>query len=95
MLTDEFFLGTKLYHQKIMEFCKPIVKYLGITHTIYVNIDKNGKTFCVCSDYKWVERFLEERYYQVDPFMVHPNNMHNGFSLDNASESTYNKKLNE
>lgn len=86
MLTDEFFLGTKLYRQKLMELCKPLIKYLGITHAIYINIDKHGKTFCICSDDKWVERFLEERYYEVDPFMVHPNNMHNGFSFDNASD---------
>ncbi len=86
MLTDEFFLGTKLYHKKLTELCKPIARYLGVTQVIYVNIDKRGQMFCICNNYPWVERFLEEHYYLLDPLMVHPNNIHNGFSFDNASE---------
>jgi DNA-binding CsgD family transcriptional regulator len=85
MLTDEFFLGTKLYQKKFIELCKPIKDYLGITHVIYVNIEKNGRMFSVCTHSNWVERFLEEQYYKLDPFMVHPDNIHNGFSFDNAS----------
>lgn len=86
MLTDDFFLGTKLYHKKFTELCKPLAKYLGVTHAIYINIDGQGRMFCICTDYKWIERFLEEKYYFLDPFMVHPNNIHNGFSFDNASD---------
>lgn len=86
MLADDFFLGTKLYHKKFIELCKPLVRYLGITHAIYVNVDKQGRMFSVCTDYKWVERFIEEKYYYLDPLMVHPNNIHNGFSFDSASE---------
>ena len=85
MLTDEFFFGTKLYQKKFIELCKPIAKYLGITHVIYVNIDKHGNIFSICTHPNWVERFLEEQYYKLDPFMVHPNNIHNGFSFDNSS----------
>ncbi|MGD0465618.1 MAG: LuxR C-terminal-related transcriptional regulator [Gammaproteobacteria bacterium] len=85
MLTDDFFLGTKLYHKKFTELCKPIVKYLGITSVIYLNIDKNGRMFITSDNFKWMERFLEEKYYKLDPLMVHPNNIHNGFSFDNAS----------
>ncbi len=85
MLTDEFFLGTKLYHKKFLNLCKPLARYLGITHAIYVNIDKNGRLFSICTHPKWVERFLEEKYYLLDPLMVHPKNMHNGFSFDIAS----------
>jgi len=86
MLTDEFFLGTKLYHKKFVELCKPIADYLGITHAIYINIDKYGRLFSVCTHSQWIERFLEEQYYKLDPFMVHPNNIHNGFSFDSASD---------
>ena len=66
MLTDEFFLGTKLYHQKFAELCRPLAEYLGVTHAIYVNIDKHGKIFSVCTHEKWIERFIEEKYYKFD-----------------------------
>ncbi len=85
MLTDEFFLGTKLYHKKFSELCKPIADYLGSTHAIYFNVDKNGRAFSICTHETWVERLLEEHYYKLDPLMVSPNNIHNGFSFDNAS----------
>lgn len=86
MLTDDFFLGTKLYSRNLIELCKPLAKYMGITHAIYVHVDKQGRMFCICTDPKWVELFLAEQYYKLDPLMVHPNNIHNGFSFDNASE---------
>jgi len=86
MLADDFFLGTKLYHKKFTELCKPLAKYLGVTHAIYINVDGKGRMFSICTDYKWTERFLEEKYYRLDPFMVHPNNIHNGFSFDHASD---------
>lgn len=86
MLTDEFFLGTKLHHKKFVELCKPIANYLGVTHVIYVNVDKNGQLFSICTHPKWVQRLLEEQYYILDPLMVHPNNIHNGFSFDSASD---------
>lgn len=86
MLTDEFFLGTKLYHKKLAELCLPIANYLGTTHAIYVNVDKDGRLFSVCTHSKWVQRFLEEQYYNLDPFMVNPKNIHNGFSFDSASD---------
>ena len=85
MLADEFFLGTKLHHKKFVELCEPISKYLGTTHVIFVNVDKYGRMFSICSHPNWVERFLEEKYYNLDPLMVHPNNIHNGFSFDNSS----------
>lgn len=84
-LTDEFFVGTKLYHKKFTELCRPIAKYLGSTHVMYINIDKHGKAFSICTHHKWVERLIEEHYYKIDPLMVHPNNIHNGFSFDSAS----------
>lgn len=85
MLTDDFFNGTRLYHKKFTELCKPLVDYLGVTHAIYVNVDKHGKMFSICTDHQWVQRFLEEQYYKLDPLMVHTNNIHNGFSFDSAS----------
>jgi DNA-binding CsgD family transcriptional regulator len=83
-LADEFFLGTKLYHQKFTELCKPIFKYLGLTYAKYINVNKNGRMFYMCTNYSWVERVLEERYYIIDPLMVHPNNISNGFAVDNS-----------
>lgn len=85
MLSDDFFLGTKLYHKKLATLCKSLNRYLGVTHAIYVNIDKNGRLFSICTHPDWVERFLEEKYYLLDPLMVHPKNVHNGFSFDSAS----------
>ncbi|HXH54241.1 MAG TPA: LuxR C-terminal-related transcriptional regulator [Gammaproteobacteria bacterium] len=85
MLTDEFFLGTKLYHNKLAELCKPLADYLGITQGVYVNIDKNSRFFGIYTHSGLGQRVVEEEYYKTDPFLVHPNNIHNGFALDNAS----------
>ena len=86
MLADEFFLGTKLHHKKFDELCQPILKYLGATYAIFINVDHNGMMFSTCTYPAWIERFLEEQYYKLDPFMVHPDNIHNGFCFDNASD---------
>ncbi len=86
MLTDGFFLGTKLYGKNFSEFCEPLAKYLGIITAIYINIDKNGRAFSIFSDLRWAERFVEGHYYKVDPLMVHPDHMHNGFAFDEASD---------
>jgi len=83
---DDFFRGTKGYRDKLIEFCKPIMDYMGVTHTIYVNVDKHGRMFSICTHPTWVERFLEEQYYLLDPLMVHPDNIHNGFSFDSSSD---------
>ena len=87
MLADDFFLGTKLYQQKFTELCKPLSDYLGdITSVQYVNIDKDGTGFAVYSLEKWAERVLEKEYYKTEIGMVHPNNMHNGFSFCDSSD---------
>ncbi len=86
MLSDEFFLGTKLYRKKFIELCRPIVKYLGVTEAIYLNIDKQGRMFSISTHSKWWERLLEEQYYIIDPLMVHPDNIHSGFAFDNSSD---------
>jgi DNA-binding CsgD family transcriptional regulator len=86
MLHDEFFLGTKLYHKELINLSKPLEQYLGITHSIFFYIDKQHRAFCVCSHPNWVERFIQEEYYKLDLLMVHPDNIHNGFGFDIASE---------
>ncbi len=83
-LSDEYFLGTKLYHKKFAELITPIANFLGITNAIYINIDKHGRMFSICDMPNWVERVLENHYYNLDPFMVHPNNIHNGFAFDKS-----------
>lgn len=82
MLTNEFFMGTQLYQKKLVDLCKPMANYMGITHAIYVDIDKEGKMFTVCTHDKWMERIIEKRYYKLDPLMVHPSNIDNGFAFD-------------
>lgn len=84
MLTDDFFLGTKLYNKKLMEFCRPIVKYLGVTQATYVNIDKNGKLFFINSNQKMIEDSIDTQNYKTTTMVVNPKNMHNGFAFDNA-----------
>ena len=86
MLTDEFFLGTKLYHKKFTELCKPLAEYLGVTHAIYVNIDQHGRIFTACTHKRWIERYIEEQYYKLDLLMVNPQNIHNGFAVNSAIE---------
>lgn len=86
MLTDDFFLGTKLYQNLFIDWCKPLADYMGITHAIYVNVDKHGRTFNVCTHSKWIERVIEKEYYKLNLLMVSPQNMHNGFCFDQANE---------
>lgn len=87
MLTDEFFLPTKLYHKNLTELCKPMAQYLGITKAMYGHVEQQGGIFAICSDKPWIEQFLENEYYQLDPVMVHPNNIHNGFAFVITSKS--------
>ena len=87
MLADDFFYGTQLYSQKLQSLCGPLARYLGITEAIYINIDPQGGALNVSTHPGWTQRFLEERYYQLDPFMVHPDNIQSGFSFDGAHES--------
>lgn len=84
MLTNEFFLGTKLYHQKLAELSKPLAHFLGITHVSYCKIDKNGRAFKINTYIEWEEHTVEEKYYIVNPCMVHPDT-HSDFSFDRAS----------
>lgn len=94
MLADEFFLGTKLYHKTLTELSQPLANYLGITNGTYFNMDKNGKIFKISTDPKWAEHALAEKYYLLDPGLVHPDNIHNGFAFDNASpEQEFKDKL--
>ncbi|HXH55375.1 MAG TPA: LuxR C-terminal-related transcriptional regulator [Gammaproteobacteria bacterium] len=87
MLTDDYFLGTKRYQKKFTELCKPISSYLGdITSACYININKDGTGFVIYSVEKWAERVLEKEYYKTEIGMVHPDNMHNGFSFCDASD---------
>jgi len=86
MLEDEFFLGTKLYHRRLSEIYRPLLHYLGATSVIFINIDKSGRMFSVCTCVEWTDKFLQESYYKLDPFMVHPDNIHNGFCLDDSSD---------
>lgn len=85
MLADDFFLGTKLYHKTLSELCKPMMDYLGTTHAMYVNIDSSGMLSSICTHQQWIARFLENQYYKIDPILVHPSNMHNGFVFENTS----------
>lgn len=86
MLADDFFIGTKLYHKTLSELCKPMMDYLGATHAMYVNVDKHGKMFSTNTYLSWIERLVEQQYYKVDPFMVHPNNIHSGFAFESSCD---------
>lgn len=86
MLEDEYFLGTKLYRKQLMDVYKPLLYYLGVNYFIFINIDKNGRMFNVNNSPKWTERLLQEKYYKLDPFLVHPDNICNGFCLDESSD---------
>lgn len=86
MIEDDYFLGTKLYHKMFTDLCKPIIDYMGVTSAQYVNIDKHGRSFVVYSLKKWGERVIEQKHYNVETVLVHPDNMHNGFSVCDSSQ---------
>ena len=85
MLTDELFLGTKLYNKKLTELCRPIARYLGITQAVYVHIDKQGRMFTITSNQKMMENYIQQQHYKYATMYVNPSNMHNGFAVDNSA----------
>lgn len=94
MLTDDFFLGTKLYHKKIIRFIEPISKYLGVNQISYITIDKHGLGFSITSNCKMVEDSIERSSYKYATFFVNPTNMHTGFALDSAcNDENYKNNL--
>ncbi|HXH55598.1 MAG TPA: helix-turn-helix domain-containing protein [Gammaproteobacteria bacterium] len=85
MSTDALFYGTKKYHKKFDQLCEPMKQYLGITAAGYINSNQNGEIASLFSNYKWVEKYIEQNYFKQDPGMVHPDNMENGFTFVTAS----------
>jgi DNA-binding CsgD family transcriptional regulator len=85
VLTDALFYGTKQYHKKFDELCKPLKEYLGITTGVYFNTAQDGSMTNVFTNYKWLERYIEQSYFKQDPGIVHPDNMHNGFTFVTTS----------
>lgn len=94
MLTDDFFHGTKLHHNKLMELCKPISKYLGITQAGYVYVDQHGGMYLINSNVEMMEDHLAQEGYKNATFIVNPNNMHSGFAFDNACTDEKYKNIN-
>ena len=84
MLEDDFFAGTKTYNTALDRFCLPLKKLLGVTYAMYFNIDKNNQAIHICTDQEWTQKYVENKYYNIDPLLVDPNNMHNGFAFNNA-----------
>ena len=86
MLADDLFYGTKKYHKRFGELCEPLKQYLGITTGAYINTNKDGERAGVNTNYKWIERYIEESYFKQDPGMVHPDNMSSGFTFVSTSD---------
>ena len=86
MLTDALFYGTKKYHKQFDALCEPLKQYLGITTGVYLNTAQDGSMTNLLTNYKWLERYIEQGYFKQDPGIVHPDNIHNGFSFVTTSE---------
>ena len=84
-LKDRFFIGTKLYHKLFLELFRPLAQYLGLSHGIYVRVDRRRHVFSICSHPAWIERMLEEHYYLLTPLMLRPDHMPSGFYFDAMS----------
>lgn len=81
ILINELFYGTKTYHQQFTRFCEPIRQYLRIKDAAYFNVHKDGSAAVIHSNYKWMEGYIEGKYYNLDPHLVHPDNMLEGFCI--------------
>lgn len=94
MLEDDFFNGTRLYHKELLKLTSPISKYLGTNQSMYVNIDKNGRSFTICTNVPVMEDNIARKGYLHNTAHVDPDNMHSGFGFDNASPDELYKNLN-
>lgn len=80
-MTDELFYGTKMYHQPFSKLCEPLQQYLGTSNAAYFNVNADSSVTNIHSNYKWMENYIRGQHYDLDPHMVHPNNMTEGFAL--------------
>ena len=81
-LTDEIFKGTVQYHKKFAKICEPMQRYFGINAITYINMNNRGELINLHTHIPWMERCMEQHYYQCDPGMVSPKNIASGFTLD-------------
>ena len=80
-MIEELFYGTKMYHQQFSKLCQPLQKYLGTYNAVYSNVNIDSSMANIHSNYGWMEDYIKGQHYNLDPHMVHPNNMSEGFAL--------------
>ena len=55
------------YNQAInstfQDACKPLFRYLNLTHFIYIKLLKNNKRLYLCNDTSWIEEHLKHQLY--------------------------------
>lgn len=81
ILTNELFHGTKTYYQKLAQLSEPIKQYLEVKDVTYFNVHRDGDLAIIHSNYEWMEGYIEGKYYNLDPHIVHPDNMLAGFCV--------------
>src|SRR5690349_3102354 len=80
-MTDELLYGTEKYHQTFIKLCEPLQQYLGTNKAAYFNVNVDSAIANIHSDYQWMKQYIAGQHYHLDPHMVHPDNMSEGFSL--------------
>ncbi len=59
-------------NNKIKQMSQPLKEYLNIDYFSYQKIHFDGRYSLLANRVDFVERFLETRFYQSDPFLVDP-----------------------
>lgn len=79
-LANELLHGTKMYYKQFAQACEPVKQYLEIKDSAYFNVYKDGSLISIHSNYSWMKGYVEGKHYNLDPHIVHPDNISEGFS---------------
>lgn len=82
-------------NDKLIDICIPLFDNFSITHFFYIKIFNNNTCLYLCSDKKWVEYYIENKF-QDDPLhfkSYFPDNMNyslwSGFEKDKVYSAVY------
>lgn len=82
-------------NDKLINICSPLFNNFSITHFFYIKIFSDNRCLYLCSDKKWVEHYIENKF-QDDPLHFKsyiPDNMSfslwSGFEKDKVYSAVY------
>lgn len=69
------------YSDKIKKTTKPLKERFGITYFTYHRVTNQGDYTVLVDRPDWAEHYVTNKYYLIDPYLSHPDNLPNGLSF--------------